>query len=183
MEDVITEKLSDDLYEIICGMREELKMSKVLEYIMRNDVKVVFDVDGVLAPFEFGELRHNGCKDENWKNFVMDNKPYNQMRRIPQIYDFIMKKGLDNIYACSVSEAYEEENKKNFIIREYGIPEENICFVKDKKDKIKFLRKLAEETENEKKVAIVEDTVSTLNMIFEQTDCITVHISSFFYYK
>lgn len=167
----------------MCDSREEnSKMSKVLEYLMKDDVKIVFDVDGVLVPFEFGELRHNGCKDENWEKFVIENKPYDNIRAIPQLKRFIDNKGLNHIYACSVSAPYEEENKRDFVVREYGILVENIKFVNDKKDKINFLKQLAMETKDENKVAIVEDTVSTLNQIFDNTDFITVHISSFFYY-
>ncbi|WP_285945782.1 hypothetical protein [Thomasclavelia cocleata] len=156
-------------------------MSKVLDYLMKEDVKIVFDVDGVLAPFEFGELKHNGCKDEDWENFVIENKPYDNIRSIPQLKQFINDKGLNNVYACSVSAPYEEKNKRDFVVREYGIPVENIKFVCDKKDKIHFLKQLAKETKDESKVAIVEDTVSTLNQIFDTTDFITVHISSFFF--
>lgn len=156
-------------------------MSKVLDYLMKDDVKIVFDVDGVLAPFEFGELKHNGCKDEDWENFVIENKPYDNIRAIPQLKQFIDNKGLNNIYACSVSAPYEEQNKRDFVVREYGISIKNIKFVRDKKDKIAFLKELAKETD-ESKIAIVEDTVSTLNQIFDNTDFITVHISSFFFY-
>lgn len=113
-------------------------MSKVLDYLMKEDVKIVFDVDGVLAPFEFGELKHNGCKDEDWENFVIENKPYDNIRSIPQLKQFINDKGQNNVYVCSVSAPYEEKNKRDFVVREYGIPVENIKFVCDKKDKIHF---------------------------------------------
>lgn len=157
-------------------------MSKVMEYLLNDDVIVVFDVDGVLSAFEFGELRHNGCDDKDWESFVIDNKPYDRMIGIPQMQKFIADKGCRNIYTCSVSEPYEEENKRNFVFREYEIPEDHIKFVRNKKDKIEFLRELAKITNDEKKVAIVEDTVSTLNAIYEQSDFITVHVSSFFFY-
>lgn len=157
-------------------------MSKVLDYLLNDDVIVVFDVDGVLSAFEFGELRHNGCDDKDWEQFVIKNKPYDKMSGIPQMQNFIVNKGYRNIYTCSVSEPYEEENKRDFVFREYGIPKNHIKFVRNKKDKIEFLRELSKITNDEKKVAIVEDTVSTLNAIYEQSDFITVHVSSFFFF-
>lgn len=157
-------------------------MNKILEYLMQEDIKIIFDVDGVLAPFEFGKLKHNACQDKDWEGYVVKNKPYDYIKAIPQLFNFINNKGVNNVYVCSVAAPYEEENKKDFIVREYGIPEQNIRFVKNKEDKIDFLRELSKESINENKIAIVEDTVSTLNQIFEKTNFTTVHISSFFFY-
>lgn len=160
----------------------KIKMGKILEYLLREDVIVVFDVDGVLAAYEFGELCHNQCTDGEWEDFVKQNRPYDRAKAIPQIKKFIKDKGVKNVYTCSVSAPFEEENKKNFIIREYNISEENIIFVRDSKDKLLFLRELAKKGNPEEKIALVEDTVSTLNSIFDQSDFITVHVSSFFFY-
>ncbi len=43
---------------------------------MNDDVKVVFDVDGVLSSFEFGELKHSRCKDEEWNNRRLELKKF-----------------------------------------------------------------------------------------------------------
>lgn len=158
-------------------------MSEVLEYLKKDDVAVVFDIDGVLAAFEFGKLHHNGCFDDDWEEFVKNEKPYDKVRAIPQIQKFVRDKGIKNVYACSVSEDYEKENKSAFVVREYGIPQENIVFVKEKTKKIDFLKELAEKMGGEDKVALVEDTVKTLNQIYDNTDMITVHVTSFFFYK
>lgn len=156
-------------------------MSKRFDYLLEEETTVVFDVDGVLSAFEFGELKHNGCEDGEWERFVIENKPYDKAKAIPQIKKFIEDKGIENVYACSVAEPYEEENKRNFVMREYGIPSEQIEFVRDKKEKINFLRNLAENKE-EIRVALVEDTTSTLNQIYRESDFCTIHVSSFFFY-
>ena len=79
-------------------------MSKILDYLMNDDVTVVFDVDGVLAAYEFGELRHNSCNDnDEWAKYVVENKPYDRAKAIPQIQKFIKDKGIKNVYACSVA--------------------------------------------------------------------------------
>ena len=156
-------------------------MNKRFAHLLKKETTVVFDIDGVLAAFEFGELKHNGCRDEEWERFVTEHKPYDKARAIPQFKRFIKDKGLEHVYACSVAEPYEEENKRNFVMREYGIPREHIVFVRDKKEKLDLLRKLAENKE-EISVALVEDTTSTLNLIYDTTDFCTVHVSTFFFY-
>lgn len=157
-------------------------MSKILDYLLRKDVKVVFDVDGVLCPYEFGNLSHQACPDAEWETFMRKHKPYDKFRAIPQMRQFIHDKGVENVYTCSVSEPYEEENKRNFIIREYGLPEEHIIFVRNKAEKVYFLYELNKEIKDQRKIALVEDTVETLDRISGETGFTTVHISSFFYY-
>lgn len=157
------------------------KMSRRLEYLLEEETTVVFDIDGVLAAFEFGELKHNGCKDDEWEQYVIENRPYDEARAIPQIKQFIKDKGIQEVYVCSVAAPFEEENKKEFVMREYGIPAEHIVFVRDKKEKINFLYELAKDKE-EIRVALVEDTTSTLNQLYNASDFCTVHVSSFFFY-
>lgn len=157
-------------------------MNKRFTHLLAQETTVVFDIDGVLAAFEFSELKHNGCKDEDWEQFVLTNQPYDKLKAIPQIKCFIDDKGIDNVYACSVAQTYEEENKRNFVMREYGIPQDHIIFVRDKKDKLDFLYQLAKGKE-EINVALVEDTTSTLNQIYNVSDFCTVHVSSFFFYQ
>lgn len=156
-------------------------MNKRFAHLLEKETTVVFDIDGVLAAFEFGELKHNGCRDEDWEQFVLEQKPYDQAKAIPQIKRFIEDKGVESVYACSVAEPFEEENKRNFVVREYGIPQEHIVFVRDKKEKLNLLHKLAENKE-EIRVALVEDTTSTLNQIYDVSDFCTIHVSTFFFY-
>ena len=37
----------------------------ILQYLLKPEIAVVFDVDGVLAPYEFGYLSHS-MSDEEW---------------------------------------------------------------------------------------------------------------------
>ena len=53
----------------------------------------------------------------------------------------------------------------------------------EKSEKVEFLRQLAQELQiPERRVTIVEDTVKTLDLVDRETDCVTVHVSSFFDY-
>lgn len=158
-------------------------MSKILNYLARDDIIVAFDVDGVLCPYEFGDLKHNACRDEEWEDFVVRNKPYNKFKAVPQIKSFIQKKETDRVFVCSVAEPLEEKNKRDFLMREYGIFGQHIKFVRNGKAKFKFLQTLVTAGKNENQIALVENTVSILNEVAEQSNFITVHVSSFFFYK
>ena len=55
--------------------------------------------------------------------------------------------------------------------------------VAQKAEKVEFLRQLAGELGvPESRVALVEDTVKTLDLVDQETGCVTVHVSSFFDY-
>lgn len=50
-------------------------MSDILSYLAEPETVVVFDIDGVLAPYEFGELSHAACLDGDWKTYVLEEPP------------------------------------------------------------------------------------------------------------
>lgn len=78
-------------------------MSKITDYLLKDDVIVVMDVDGVLAPYEFSELSHSMTDDE-WDRLVASGEnPYKDVRPIKLMQEFIQKKGIDKVYTCSKS--------------------------------------------------------------------------------
>ena len=157
-------------------------MSRILDYLMEPETVIVFDIDGVLAPYEFGELCHSACPDEDWKSYVLTKHPYAHIRPVPQLQRFIEEKGADKVFACSVAEDYEEEGKRDFVVDGYGIAPEQVLFVRSKKEKVPALKGLALSLGlPEKRVALVDDAVETLDVVMEETDCTTVHVSSFFF--
>jgi len=157
-------------------------MSKdLINDLLQENRIVVFDVDGVLAPYEWGFKKH--CMtDEEWISVLkLGEDMYSHVKPVKVFQDFISKKNIENIYVCSKAEDVEYESKKNFCIREYGILEDHIKLVKNKSDKVLFLNELTEELKiPEWDIAIVEDTVDTLNKIANSHMYYTVHVSSFF---
>ena len=151
----------------------------ILKKLLADDVIVVFDIDGTLATYEFGAECHVACDDSVWDTFVKENQPYSKMKAVPQIAQFIHDKGTDNVYVCSVAADYERDDKGGFVHSQYGIPNDHVIFVDSKKDKTDVLRKLGQ---GGKRVAIVDDTVATLEMVYKETGYMTVHVSSFFFY-
>lgn len=155
-------------------------MSKITDYLLKDDVIVVMDVDGVLAPYEFSELSHSMTDDE-WDRLVASSEnPYKNVRPIKLMQEFIQKKGIDKVYACSKSPFSEIPGKRAFIKDNYGLPDDNIYFTLEKTEKLTVLQTLQQKLGlKPSQIAIVEDTVKTLDYIRAHSDFVTVHVSSF----
>jgi hypothetical protein len=155
---------------------------KLVDYLKQDGVITVFDVDGVLAPYEYGDLKH--CvSDEEWLNGFSDsdNNLYSKMRGLPFLHDFIKNKNIDDVYVCSQSDDYESVTKIKFVTDNYNIKRENIYLVKDKSMKVDVLNEIRDMRDiPENKIAIIEDTIKTLDAIAEKHNYVTVYISSFF---
>lgn len=65
-------------------------MSKLLRQgLLDTNAKIFFDIDGVLAPYEFGIFSH--CiDDEEWDEMVKDKEPlYEGLKSVPILKAFI----------------------------------------------------------------------------------------------
>lgn len=152
-------------------------MSKQLIDKLKNCI-VVFDVDGVLAAYEFGNNCHYAAVWE--EAFLSGNdNPYCHVNPLPKLQQFIQEMNPEDIYVCSVASPFEMEAKGGFVTKNYAIRKENILFVDDKTKKIEVLQKIKKQRAG-KEIAIVDDTVKTLDQIFLQGEFLTIHISSFF---
>lgn len=104
---------------------------------------------------------------------------YVELKSVPILKEFIDRIKEGHAYALSVS-GDEWEDKKKFVMDNYNIPEENILKVSSKDEKLEVLRKFLKENDKYP-IAIVEDTVKTLDKIYKEIPQVyTVHISSFF---
>lgn len=154
------------------------KFIQMLSKHAENGGIIVWDVDGVLAPYEFGIHEH--CI-EDWETLFSGDKksPYEKISPVPCLYNFIHKTGVAKSYVCSVAEPYEEKSKREYARKNYGIPEDHIVMVRTKDEKLKALKRI----QNEKggvPIAIVDDSVPVLDKIHKDgSGFIIVHISSF----
>lgn len=147
----------------------------ILQYLLKPEIAVVFDIDSVLAPYEFGYSSHS-MSNEEWNEMVSNGiNPYSAISYGPKMKRFISRKDIKKVYVCSKCTAAEESGKREFIQEKYGILPENIFFVREQGDKITVFEHIKEiENVSDQEIAIVEDTVKTLDRIRN----ITVHISS-----
>lgn len=155
-------------------------MKTIIDKLLKSETIVIFDVDGVLAPYVWGIDKH--CiSDEEWNTRLVNGEDiYSTIPPIKLFQNFIQKKGIDNVYVCSKSGINDMESKRRFVKNNYGIDDSHICFVEQTDDKILYLDKLRDELSiPENHIAIVEDTVKTLDAIAAKSDYMTVHVSTF----
>lgn len=156
-------------------------LTPLLSYLLEPETAVVFDIDGVLAPYEFGERSHSACADDEWERYVVEHDPYGHLRPVRLLQDFIAQKGTDRVFACSVAADFEAAGKRDFVLRNYGLAPDHVAVVTAKADKLAFMEAIRDALGLcDERVALVEDTVGTLYLVSEQTGFTTVHVSSFF---
>lgn len=158
-------------------------MNKIIDRILYEepDAIFVFDVDGVLSSYEYGDY-HHGYSSYTWNKMTSDDNPYLVARPFKTMQKFV-KEHVDNCYICScVANAKEAEHKMNFLNRHYGIDENHMFFVPHKDDKLQVLYELQDRYPYlmQHHIVMIEDTVETLDHIMEQSNFSTVHVSSFF---
>ena len=161
--------------------------SKIEELIYDKDSIVIFDIDGVLAKYEFGERNHNCCSDEEWDNNIVYYSAtiYDSAKPVREFQELINEKRYGSVYTCSVAKGYEQYAKVSFVRRFYNIPEENILFVESKEQKLEALKairaknKLKGHDIPDEKYIMVDDTVKVLTNIQDNSDFSTCHVSSF----
>ena len=106
-------------------------MSKKLREYLRDQI-VVFDIDGVLSVYEFGELSHTA---DVWEEaFVSEHdNPYCGIAPLPALQEFVASMPSEHVYVCSVAGDYEAQAKRDFVTRNYpSIPADHVFLVATK---------------------------------------------------
>ncbi|MGN1360739.1 MAG: hypothetical protein ACI4VV_00520 [Eggerthellaceae bacterium] len=153
--------------------------SAILAHLADPSTAVVFDIDGVLARYEFGSLQHAAAVEGDWEAYVRENDPYRNVPPAPVLQRFIAAKDPSKVFACSVAAEYEKAGKRDFVLRHYAIPAENVLMVPSKDQKIAVLAQIARDQGLDLlQVALVEDTVKTLDAAAARGFA-TCHVSSF----
>ena len=156
-------------------------MQRAVDFLMQPDTVVVFDIDGVLAPYEFTPRCHSVIDDDEWMELVRTGDPYGKLPPIKLIQRMIAQKGRKCVYVVSVSSPEEYQGKQRFVTDNYDIDAAHIRFVPSKAQKIDALAQIAAGCGvPQEQVAIVEDTVKTLDAIARASSFATIHVSSLF---
>lgn len=134
-----------------------------------NDDIVLFDVDGVLGKFDFGELGFKILEKEKWLRKNMECDVYSYVQKTNFFDDFI--KVHNNLMVLSVAfSSYEQKNKIKFIERNYSnIDKENIIFVATDDLKVEVLKQLREDFDKKgfgnKRIILIEDNSRIMGSI------------------
>ena len=158
-------------------------MSKIRELLNDKEAVLVFDVDGVLAPLEWGEYNHFGEDDATWdKMYQTKSTFYTEEFVSKKMQDFLKDKDKSRIYVITkVFNENESEDKRNFVSKYYGIPRDHLYGVRDNMEKMEILKKIKSFYPDlpDYKLAMIDDTVTILTHIMDNTNFSTIHISSF----
>ena len=158
-------------------MKKELK-----DLIYDPESVLVFDIDGVLAAYEYGALNHNACPDDDWDNYVLNNNVYETARPPKVFQELIAEKPAERIFTLSAAGQNEMDLKKRFVCENYpSIPQRNIWFVENKMEKAEKLELISFifPTLDYKKIVMIDDTIKVLTHIQDNTQFSTIHVSSF----
>lgn len=158
-------------------------MSRIKELLNDKDTILAFDVDGCLAVLEFGEYNHFSMNDNSWIEAINSGKEfYDQDKVSKKMQEYLKTRDMNNIYVITKSYTVNEDNAKyNYLNKYYGILRENIYCVREdslKKEKLKEIKNKYPNLEDNK-IVMIDDTISVLNDIMDNTNFSTVHISSF----
>lgn len=133
-----------------------------------KDSVIVFDMDGVLSKFDFGDLGIKIVPEHEWAKMNMMEDMYKYVQKTRLFDELIDTKNSMDMYVLSQTlSSFEQNNKINFLERNYpNIREDNIIFVGDTNIKIDILKGLREILDNTGKadvdLVIIEDSLSVL---------------------
>ena len=159
-------------------------MRKIEKLLKDEESVLVFDIDGVLALLEFDDYHHFYGNDKEWyEECSRGVNHYTEDKAIKKMQDFFKtKKDMSRIYVITaIGHNNESEFKKEFANKYYNIPKENVYFVQknsEKKEKLIEIKNNYPDIEDYR-IVMIDDTISILNDIMENTKFSTVHISSF----
>lgn len=142
---------------------------------LKDDI-VVFDLDGVLSKYDFGELGFKLVSEHEWVRANMQMDMYSFVQKTHLFDELISEKNPMDIYVLSTAyTSFEQTNKINFLDREYGnIREDNIMFVARDEFKLDILKELRDIYDNagkqDKRIVLIEDTVRIMASVEELHD-------------
>jgi phosphoglycolate phosphatase-like HAD superfamily hydrolase len=160
-------------------MREKLR-----EILTNEDKVIIWDVDGVLAAYEYGERNHNACLDLEWDEYLKEHDVYETARPLATLQRWMAEHASSKrMFVCTTASNMEEfKRKAAFVIRNYPIQEKSIFMVKDQTEKLDIIKQIHNtyfpELE-EQYVIVVDDTVKILTHVQENSGYSTIHISAF----
>ena len=132
---------------------------------------VIFDMDGTLNKYDFKELGFKIMEEHEWVRMNMQIDAYEFAEKTTLFGELIEKKNPMDMYVLSCAGcSFEQNNKINFIMREYpNIREEHIVFVAQSRYKVDIIKELREiydkSHKQDKRIVIIEDNIGVLQDI------------------
>lgn len=157
--------------------------SEIMDIMKSPQAVLVFDVDGVLAAFEYGSHNHNVCLDSEWEEYIKTHNVYATARPLKTIQKFLESYGTEErTFVCTRDYDEGKQQKIEFVTKNYAIPKEHIYAVLDNKEKLAVMNHIHHKyfpNLDPKYMVMVDDTAEVLTNIQEHSEYSTAHISSF----
>ena len=151
-------------------------MSKIWQLLNEPDTVVLFDVDGTLTSYSYGELHSHHELDftTEFRNVNI----YADCKCLLPMYNYIKRHGVDRVFCISKEPHGHEDWKSQMLERLYGIPEDHCYYTTDTAEKTALAERIVREHFGEfppGKVICVDDNDETLALYMKQTDFCTAH--------
>ncbi len=146
-------------------------MRKTWQILHEQDTVVLFDVDGTLTSYNYGEFHAHHELD--FTPEFRDVDIYADCSRLVPMYNYIKRHGVDRIFCIS-----NEAQKSHMLERLYGIPESHCYYTLDSTEKPAIAKRIVEEHFGDfpaGKVVCVDDNDETLGLYMKQTGFCTAH--------
>ena len=151
-------------------------MNRIWELLHEKETVVLFDVDGTLTSYSYGE--YHAHHELDYTTAFRDVNIYVDCKRLEPIYDYITSHGTDRIFCISREPHGHEEWKSDMVERLYGIPKSHCYYTLDTDKKPMIAKKIVGEHFpglSPRKVVCVDDSDETLGRYMKETDFCTAH--------
>lgn len=163
------------------------KTPKILELMMKPETALIFDIDGVLVSYSYGEYTAHHVFDIKKEGDWSTVNVYTEDRCFPRLKDFIDRHGISNVFCLSQEPFGREEQKTDLMESYYHIPSDHCYYVKSQTEKLSaamiILNRLGLSSTKVPPIVMIDDNSETLRMFDETGIFATAHVSIFLNYQ
>lgn len=163
---------------IYCTGKEDSAMNRVWDILQDKKAVVVFDIDGTLTSYSYGEYHAHHELDRGTAEAFRSVDIYSGCGGIKPLQDYIEQHDPARIFTLSMEPHGHEAQKTDMVGRLYGIYPGNCFYVKDSAEKPKAVISIIDDhfpDIDPRMVVCVDDNESTLRMYEEKTPFCTAH--------
>ena len=154
----------------------EDNMGKIWELLHDPETVVLFDIDGTLTSYDYGEY-HAHHELDYTPEFRAVNI-YADCKRLKPLYDYITEHGVERCFCISREPHGHEAWKSEMVRRLYGIPEDHCYYTLEAGRKPEIAKEIIKKYFpglNPGKVICMDDNDDTLGMYMKETEFCTAH--------
>ncbi len=151
-------------------------MNRVWELLNEADTVVLFDVDGTLTSYNYGE--YHAHHELDFTPQFRDVNIYADCKRLLPMYNYIQKHGTDRIFCISKEPHGHEQWKSEMLGRLYGIPADHCFYTLGYDGKPVIAQRIIDDRFpglSPEKVVCIDDSDTALEMYMKQTRFRTAH--------